>query len=296
MEMKYSKEFVTLAKNGSFLATAEDLFIAQSTLSKRIQCLERDLGQKLFYRNTRKVDLTPFGKEYLAYAQEIVRIEEKCSSELVQKWGNAPTQIHIGLHHGLRSYGIPALIQGYQQEHRNHNIDILFADTETLLDMLTAQTCDFAIIRDPTNTFKAGQMERFNMSPFYMDSLVLVVPANHPLASQTSVTSKQLQNETFLSLPENTAMYKNCTKYMQDKVLDPRRIRIISSSSAIFDAVSAGLGVAVFGKMAMNSTPSPGLKAIDILPTSYLCIYMVTSKKHTISYSVQQCMDFLVKG
>lgn len=86
MEMKYSKEFVTLANSKNFMQAAEDLFMAQSTLSKHIQFLERDCGHKLFHRNTRNIELTRFGKAYLPYAEEIVRTEEKCNAELLSCW------------------------------------------------------------------------------------------------------------------------------------------------------------------------------------------------------------------
>lgn len=291
MEMKYSKEFVTLAKNGNYMATAEDLFMAQSTLSKHIQSLEQALGQKLFYRNTRNVELTPFGTAYLPYAKEIVRIEEKCESELIMRWGRTSVQIHLGMHHGLRPYDVPTLIQEFQSNHGDCDIELLTSDAETLIEMVASHTCDFAILRDPYTVLNPEKATSFDIIPLYKDPFVLVVPINHPLALQDSVSYDQLKKELFLTLPENSAMHTTCINECKKYSFEPS-IKVIPSCSAILDAVSAGLGIALFGKKIAKTLPSTSLKVLNTSPTSYLGIYIVSSKKHTMSYSAKQLMDY----
>lgn len=291
MEMKYSKEFVALAKNGNFLKTAEDLFMAQSTLSKHIQFLERDCGRKLFYRSTRRVELTQFGEAYLPYAEEIVRIEEKCEAELLSCWDTRSAHMRIGLNHCLNAYGISTIIHDFRQNSGNCKIELLTANTEMLIDMLKNQACDFAIVREPYSVLKPNQREDFLIIPFYMDPLVLVVSENHRLADRRSVTFDQLRDEVFVTLPE--AIYKMCIEECRKYSFEPNIGRIIPSSSDIFDAVSAGCGVALYGKKRMSIVSSWALKTIDIVPAVYVGIYIISYKNHVMPNSAKQLIECL---
>lgn len=61
MEIKYLSEFVTLAKTKNYMEAADILYISQSSLSKHIQSIERELGVTLFDRSTRRVKLSADG-------------------------------------------------------------------------------------------------------------------------------------------------------------------------------------------------------------------------------------------
>ena len=69
MEIEYIKEFVVLAETENYLEAAESLFISQSTLSKHIKIIEKELDVQLFDRTTRKVHLNKYGKMFLKYAK-----------------------------------------------------------------------------------------------------------------------------------------------------------------------------------------------------------------------------------
>ena len=75
MEIEYIKEFVVLAETENYLEAAESLFISQSTLSKHIKIIEKELDVQLFDRTTRKVHLNKYGKMFLKYAKEISHLQ-----------------------------------------------------------------------------------------------------------------------------------------------------------------------------------------------------------------------------
>lgn len=73
MRMDILKEFTSLARNLNFSTTARELYITQSTLSKHIALLEKELGAVLFARDSHKVELTEAGTLSLEDAAPIVR-------------------------------------------------------------------------------------------------------------------------------------------------------------------------------------------------------------------------------
>jgi DNA-binding transcriptional LysR family regulator len=82
MEIRSLKYFVAVARQLSFSHAAESLFVTQSSLSKTISALEKELGVELFIRKGRSIALTPAGEELLSGAEALLA-EEASLSERV---------------------------------------------------------------------------------------------------------------------------------------------------------------------------------------------------------------------
>ena len=65
--------FMKVADLGSFTAAARALGVPASSVSRRIQDLEAELGTSLLYRTTRRVSLTELGAVYLEQARPAVK-------------------------------------------------------------------------------------------------------------------------------------------------------------------------------------------------------------------------------
>jgi DNA-binding transcriptional LysR family regulator len=63
--------FARVAEQGSFSRTAEQLGLPKSTVSRRLAALERQLGERLLLRTTRRLAVTEFGHELLAHARQL---------------------------------------------------------------------------------------------------------------------------------------------------------------------------------------------------------------------------------
>ena len=72
MTLVQLKHLIALAESGSFSRAAESQFLTQPALSRSIRTLEDELGQALFDRIGRHSELTPFGREVLARARQVV--------------------------------------------------------------------------------------------------------------------------------------------------------------------------------------------------------------------------------
>lgn len=89
--------FVTVARAGGFRAAAEVLKLPNSTVSRRIAEMERDLGLRLFNRTTRRVELTEIGRLYFARCQGLVDEAEAAHAELLNQAQNLSGLIRASL-------------------------------------------------------------------------------------------------------------------------------------------------------------------------------------------------------
>ncbi len=82
MNTEELKTFIFLSKVKNFTLAAEQMYIAQSTVTNRISELEKEVGKKLFSRGAKTVKLTEEGKIFLKYAERIIELQETSLEEM----------------------------------------------------------------------------------------------------------------------------------------------------------------------------------------------------------------------
>lgn len=82
MNTEELKTFIFLSKVKNFTLAAEQLYIAQSTVTNRINELEKEVGKKLFNRGSKTVKLTEAGEIFLRYAERILDLQHTSIEEM----------------------------------------------------------------------------------------------------------------------------------------------------------------------------------------------------------------------
>ncbi len=82
MNTEELKTFIFLSKVKNFTLAAEQLYIAQSTVTNRINELEKEVGKRLFTRGSKTVKLTEAGEIFLRYAERILELQTSSIDEL----------------------------------------------------------------------------------------------------------------------------------------------------------------------------------------------------------------------
>jgi DNA-binding transcriptional LysR family regulator len=77
MDTRHLRAAVAVARHGSFTAASRELFMAQSTVSRQVSTLERQLGRRLFVREARAVELTPHGAAFMAEAEKVLEAVDR---------------------------------------------------------------------------------------------------------------------------------------------------------------------------------------------------------------------------
>ena len=82
MNTEALKTFIFLSKVKNFTLAAEQLYVAQSTVTNRISELEKEVGKKLFTRGSKTVKLTEAGEIFLRYAERILELQSTSMEEM----------------------------------------------------------------------------------------------------------------------------------------------------------------------------------------------------------------------
>lgn len=246
MDTERCREFVVLAQTCNYLQAADQLFISQSSLSKHIKALERELGVELFSRTTRRVQLTERGRVFLPFARKLASTAHDAEVALADAADNDRRIIDIGSIPVMVPYGITALLHGFERNHKNVRLRIAEGDADRLKAMLRNRELDLAFIREwDGNANLDGDEAEFTTAEFAQDRLAAVLPSGHPLAMRQSIRLSELANDEFLLLPSGTVMDALIMDACAAEGFVPEVRYRGTRAENIIDLVSRGMGVSL---------------------------------------------------
>jgi DNA-binding transcriptional LysR family regulator len=117
MELKWLEDFVCLAGIGSFWKASEERHVSQPAFSRRIRALEEWLGVTLIDRSSYPVTLTPYGRQFLPYAREILKTSKTVREEFRLLAGSRANEIRIATLHTLALNLLPELVESFTAAH-----------------------------------------------------------------------------------------------------------------------------------------------------------------------------------
>ncbi|MGM9521341.1 MAG: LysR family transcriptional regulator [Oscillospiraceae bacterium] len=260
MDINHFNEFCILAKTCSYVAASEQLFISQSALSKHIKNFESELGHSLFIRTTRKIELTPFGKQFLPYAERIVAIQNEYTRDLLHNRLIDNDIITVGVVTPLLEHIFKTCVTAFQREYPDYQLNLIDSDVSKLKKRLIDKKCDIIIIHDSIET----DSDLYEKVPIEIDYLAAALPPDHPLAGQDNISLSELKDSTFLFLPEGTIVYDLSLEGCRRAGFEPNIIFTSPSCENIFHFVERKQGVSIVAKR--HLPPHDNIKLVDIDP------------------------------
>lgn len=261
MDINYLREFVVLAQTGNFMEAADILYCSQSTLSKHIKNLESQLGVPLFERTTRKVAISEFGQLLLPYAKQIVELEDKYTTILQSSLETDREILTLGSIPALAQYKITDVIVNFKKSHSQSTISVMQAGSQEMKKMLRQRKCELAFVRDTDEVD-----DDLVKIPYAVDTMVAVLPINHPLAKQKTIPLRMLADQDLLLIDKQTMLYRLCVSACEQSGFEPKIAYTDHNLENLVDLVSRGMGVALLTKQLALYVSRPKTAIVDISP------------------------------
>lgn len=179
--------FVTLTEYMNFSEAADSLFLSQSAFSKRINDIERELGVRLFIRNSRNCMMSEVGKAILPYAQDIISEYKKAKSNL--KLSDSK-QLTISTHSFLVHYNLSDMLMSFQEASPNIELVVIESDSCSSLEKLRSGQVDACIV-----FLNGEELNEFDILPLSRDRLALFVGRQHGFSNRKTIHLSELRDE-----------------------------------------------------------------------------------------------------
>ena len=231
-----------LAERLHFGKAADDLAIAQPSLSAAVKKVEEAVGERLFERTSRHVSLTPAG-------QLVVRRVRSILEELSGIGPARPAReclqgrFRLGLVPTIGPYYAPWFLGALRERYPKLQLVLTEAMTESLLQMLRQRLLDAAILCLPSG--ELGITE----TPLLREPFLLAVPSNPPLAGEPEVRLDQLEPREMLLMERGHCLREQALETCgttPDSALNPVQA---ASLETLRHLVAAGSGCAMLPRM-----------------------------------------------
>lgn len=196
MEFQQLRYFLAVARTGSFVRAAEQLGIAQPSLSQQIQKLERELGISLFDRLGRSLKLTAYGQSLKTSAERILRQTEEARTAIDCLKSEDAGDLRVGVIPTLLPYSMVKPLAEFQRRYPLVQLTLTEAMTGQLVELLRRGELDLAILALPI------RHEEIVCSELFREPLMAALPLKHELAHADKVNLSMLGVVKMLLLRE----------------------------------------------------------------------------------------------
>lgn len=253
MDSEQIKYLLQLAKDLNFTKASYHLFVSQSTVSKKIMALERELGFDLFVRNQRNVYLTENGKQLVSFfekykqefleqlqiakyrvnqAKKIIRIGVIEGYNLMRYFSYFNTECSF-LDYQIDFERIDALIEnlnqgeydliigqykGIQQEIKNEELDNIICE-----HLCEVQRIIYFSKKNPLYNKQGLSLKDFENQPFYIGKSFVAFQNAQEICAKEHIRLKLMPTkhhatiEYELSKGNGFALGDECSKIMKDQ-------------------------------------------------------------------------------
>jgi DNA-binding transcriptional LysR family regulator len=191
LDLRLLSYFTVVAAHGNFGAAAEELHLAQPSLSRQIQRLDAQVGARLLDRTPRGSTPTEAGRTLLKHAEELLRGVERAVADT--RAAVEPGRITIG---HLGNLVITPVVRELRRRHPDAEVRTVGVDGYHPAQALLMQRVDALIVREPF------PRDGLLVDHLYDEPRVLVVPAGHRLAGRASVTLADFADEPLVRYPD----------------------------------------------------------------------------------------------
>jgi DNA-binding transcriptional LysR family regulator len=238
VELSHLRYFCVLGRLQHVTKAADELGIAQPTLSRAISRLEAELGVALLEPAGRSVQLTPIGIILHGFVARSLDELDRGLAQISELGAAKENVIALGLLRSLAAQFVPELTKRYRVQHPAVRFVLTEGGRDSLNDRLLSGSINLCI------TEPAGD-SRFEWHTLAQQMFVVIVPRAHRLAGRKSVALRELRNDPFATFKEGYRTRDKINALLRAAAFVPKIISECDESDSVRAIVAAGSAVAI---------------------------------------------------
>lgn len=290
MDLLQLRYFQVVARLENVTRAANELNIAQPSLSKTIARLEKSLGVPLFDRHGRRIRLNQFGKIFLKRVERSFKELEEGRREVADLAGLEYGSIRMG---ATTSLQLPNIFRDFLTLHPHVNFWYVQAQHPEIQERLMNGEIDLCITYLPID--QLGVV----CEPLINEEILLILPSGHRFADRKSIQLKELANEPFIRQTAEYGFRRITDYFCRQAGFTPIIANIGSESTSpevICSFVKAGFGNAFIVADWWERINTESLVKLHIEnPTCQRTLWLSWVKDHYLSAVARDFRKFLVE-
>ena len=195
MNTNQLKYFISVARNRSFSAAAEENYITQTAMTQQIKALEDDLGCQLINRSSRPISLTAAGNSFLSDAKLILRRLSDAKERANEASNGLNGVLRIGYIKGYERSFLSEFLRTFHRYLPNVLISCYRDTSDKLASLLQNREYDIIFTWDSTNLKQNSDYAALEIEKA---GLMATLYASHPLCQKEYLKRNELKGESII--------------------------------------------------------------------------------------------------
>lgn len=231
--------FRSVAAGGSIAQAANRHGVVPSAVSKRIADLEALVGAPLLTRHRRGVELTPAGRDLLRHAEALRDAVDRMETEMGAHATGRRGAVRVAANSSSISQFLPEDLAEFVAAHPDLSVHLTEMTSVEVIEAVRTGRADLGIF--------SGLTEQVGLSlmPYRRDTLVVVMPADHPLATRKVLRLADVVGQPFVALQAGSSIQTWLDRRAEELGARIRTQVALQSFDGVRRMVQARLGIAV---------------------------------------------------
>ena len=282
LDLRYFRYVLLVAEYGSFRKAADALSLSQSTISRRVQLLERRLGASLFDRSRTGVRLTYAGERFLLTAKGGAEQLHRAASEVSHIRQGRSGQIRLGIMASFAAGFLAETLRKFRS---------LYPDVEVLLEESSSQLNVAGVLSgrlDAAFVRRKLEVPGCEVQTLWEERVFIALPSSHVLASNAEVRWEEIGYETFLVSTEGSGA--DVEDYIQQQLyafgIRPSLLPQKLGRENLLNFVASGFGIALATEAAVG-VPYVGVSFVP-LADSEPCLWSLVRSRDNMNPALKR--------
>ena len=282
--------FKTLAHVLHYTQAAAQLHIAQPSLSYSIKELEKELGIKLFEKDSRHIRLTIYGEQFLSYVERALSMLDEGVNVLQQMADHAQQIVRLGYFHSISASLIPSIMLGFYDQSANQNIRFQFEEATSfdLYQQLKKGELDLA--------FCLHKDEELESVIIMRQPLYLAVPEYHPLADRKSVRFEDFAQEPIVMLDKPSSLRTQLDQIYKGYGVTPNVVFEVRECNTALQYVALRFGISILPQVPTMENEKVAVIPIQDESQAFVrTVYFSWVKGRPVSPAAKRVREFITE-
>lgn len=283
--------FVAVAERASFRQAAADLFMSQSALSRRIDKLEESLGVKLFERTTRRVQLTNVGETFLVNVRTALDGLEDAVLGIADLAAHRTGTVTCACVPSAVWHFLPDVLKRFSERYPRIRVRVHDESAQDVLNLVLSGEADFGI------NFAGAENPEIVFAPIHVESYVLAMRSDHPLAGRQVLNWKDTVDERYISVAKSSGNRSVIDAALAGVEKHPLILCEVNHVSGVLALVGAGLGVAAVPGLSVLPGRPDGIVGVPLAnPEIKRTLGLITKRDHSMAPAARTLFEMLAEA
>lgn len=248
MNLYHLRVFMTVAEHEHITRASEELYLSQPAVTKIVQNLEQEVGQKLVERQGRRIALTYAGQVLRTYARRMFALEREMEEALAALSDIETGEVTLAANPITGIYLLPSIVASFRARYPCVKINLEILKSREIIDSTVEWHLDFGLVEVDPSELPLG----LEYETVAYDELILVVSPRHPWSEVSLLKPEELRDGVLILREPGSGIRESIEHAFSHQGFSMSALLTVPDSEVIKQMAIKGVGATIVSAMSVR--------------------------------------------